>query len=210
MAAHAVSLFFRAERRSDSADLIARDPRSRGRSTSAGVFVDEAASLRHSAVWASLSAIAEAVQQLPLDEVRANADGTTVRRRPPAVFYQPTPDLPWETWIWQQAWALAASGRCYALVTSVDAGGWPRTLVPVGSSDVVWKMNRLTGAWDITVGGSAEQLWPLGRLWHCPLYVTDSAPWECRPLRTTPKASASGSRRSGSAHSSLVMAVTRP
>jgi len=175
-----VSLFFGPTRRDDASKLI-RD-RSTRRNTRAGVFVDDAAALRHSAVWASLSAIAEAVQQLPLDEVRVTGDGSSVRRRPPAVFYQPTADLPWETWIWQQAWSLAAHGRCYALVTSIDRDGWPRTLAPVASADVVWRKDRTTGEWTVHVGGSPESLWPLGRLWHCPLYVTDDAPWGLSPI----------------------------
>lgn len=176
-----MSVFFgRRERRDDASDLIARH--GRGRATSAGVFVDDAAALRHTAVWSSLSAIAEAVQQLPLDEVRLAPDGSKITRRPPAVFYQPTPDLPWETWIWQQTWTLAATGKAYALVTSVDGGGWPRTLVPIAPADVSWTFDTRANAWTVKLAGEPIKLWPLGPLWHCPLYPVHGAPEGLSPI----------------------------
>jgi HK97 family phage portal protein len=153
-----------------------------GGMTSTGSMVSHANAPRHSAVWACLSAIAEAVQQLPIEEVRANVDGTSARLRPPKVFYQPAPDIAWETWVWQQVWTLASRGKCYALVTSQDDRGVPKTLVPVSPDCVEWRFDRQANVWRVLLDRAETKLWPLGPLWHCPLYALPGQPEGLSPI----------------------------
>jgi HK97 family phage portal protein len=174
----------RAEKR--TGNLTATDYVINGRfgraGTNSGVTVNNETALRHSAVWACLSTIAEAIQQLPLEEHRVGPDGVTTKSAPPALFFQPTPDLAWETWIWQQTWTLALKGNCYAYVATVDARGWPASLIPVDPSCVRWSYNRKSRMWDVSVDGEPEQVWPSGRLWHCPLYTQPGSPVGMSPI----------------------------
>jgi HK97 family phage portal protein len=179
MEACPVSLLFREKR--DLAALEIAYART-GWLTKSGVPVTEETAERHSAVWACRAAIAEALQQLPVEEVR-NKAGQTVHQTPPAVFYDPAPGWTWEQWIWSQAWAMSGQGKCYAYVATVSASGWPTSLVPIDPCEVVWTWVRRDKRWKITVGGEEEVRWPLGRLWHCPLYVTAECPEGMSPIR---------------------------
>jgi HK97 family phage portal protein len=174
-----VSLFrLPGERRTSLLDLGAEDRR-RG-NTWAGQAVTPKRAERHSAVWSSLSAISEAVMTLPPEERLKQADGW-LRRDPPELFYQPTPDISWESWIWQQTWTLAGRGRCYALVTHTTPNGDPLTLVPVPDEAVTWSLDR-DGMWVTKVDGVVEKRWPLGRLWHVGLYVKPDLPQGMSPI----------------------------
>ena len=181
-----MSILFRGERRSinfpNAADLVrmGRD-RSGSGNTAAGVNVTPDSAQRHSAVWACQSAIAEAVQQLPLQEVRTSGD-ITRRLAPPPVFYEPAPGMSWETWIWQQTWTLAGRGRAYGYVTGITSTGVPTGIVPVDPDCVSWRWNRRTSSWDVLLEREPVQLWPLGPLWHCPLYATPSNPEGMSPI----------------------------
>lgn len=174
-----MSLLFREKRDLAALEILANQ---RGYRTSSGVPVTDETAERHSAVWACRAAIAEALQQLPVEEVRTK-QGQTVHGPPPAVFYDPAPGWTWEQWIWAQAWAMSGQGKCYAYVATVSASGWPTSLVPVDPCDVVWRWVRRNKTWEIKVCGEEELRWPLGRLWHCPLYVTTDCPEGMSPIR---------------------------
>jgi HK97 family phage portal protein len=131
-------------------------------------------------VWASLAAISEAVMGLPVEETIKQADGR-IRRDPPDVFYQPTPDLSWETWIWAQAWTLAASGRCYAYVLT-DSIGQPTSLTPIPDGSVEWRFNRSDNLWETYVERVKTERWPRGPLWHVPLYAKPEMPQGMSPI----------------------------
>ena len=152
-------------------------------STYSGQTVTADRAERHSAVWASLSAISETLIGLPLDEEVVQPDASFLRRDPPDVFYQPTPDLSWETWIWMQSWSLASHGRCNSLVTSIDKTGMPSTLVPVADSEVEWKWHKPTKMWVTKVSGEEMKRWPLGPLFHIGLYVKPGCPQGMSPIR---------------------------
>lgn len=174
-----MSILFKEKRDLAALEIIAARSMS---GTASGMPVTDATAERHSAVWACRAAIAEALQQLPVEEVRVTGD-KTVRRGPPQVFYDPAPGWTWEQWIWAQSWAMSGQGKCYAYVATVSAAGWPTSLIPVDPCDVVWTWQRRDQRWKITVYGEEEQRWPLGRLWHCPLYVTTDCPEGMSPIR---------------------------
>lgn len=154
---------------------------SRRRATSySGQLVTSDRSLRHSAVWGCLSVISEAFLSTPLAERREDSAGLVSFHTPPAVFYDPTPDLTWESWIWQQAWALAQHGRCYGWVATTDNRNYPTSLVPLDDRQVTWRHSDR--GWVTEVDGDEVQRWPLGRLWHCPLYVTPKYPMGLNPI----------------------------
>lgn len=174
-----MSLLFREKRDLAALEIIAaRD----GFRTYSGIAVTDESAARHSAVWACRAAISEALQQLPVEEVRT-VSGSTVRRDPPPLFYDPAPGWTWEQWIWAQGWNLSGHGKCYGYVATLNAAGWPTSLVPVDPCEVVWRWQRTSKTWKILVGGEVEKLWPLGRLWHCPLYVTTDCPDGMSPIR---------------------------
>lgn len=136
---------------------------------------------RHSAWWASLAAISETVMGLPLDEERL-VDGTWVRGQSPDLFYQPTPDMTWETWIWMQAWALASRGRCYAWVPDITSQGLPTALVPLDDTEVDWRYDKRTKRWLTKVANEDVERWPLGPLFHIGLYVKPKKPQGMSPV----------------------------
>lgn len=175
-----MSVLFRAERRDDAARLIT-DMGFRRSATRSGVRVNADDALRHSTVWACRAAIAEAIQQLPLEE-QTRRSGQMVRRDPPALFYAPAPGWTWEAWAWAMAWDLAGEGKCYAFIPGLDSRGMPSALVPVDSSDVRWEWVQREKRWSVIYAGSEVQLWPRGPLWHCPLYVTAAHPYGLSPV----------------------------
>jgi HK97 family phage portal protein len=157
----------------------------RGRSTHSGQIITSDKAHRHSAVWASLSAISEAIVGLPVEEVvRSRTDGkTNLSFRPaPNLFFEPAPGMTWQTWIWQQVWTLAGRGRCYAMLTNFDARGWPTEMVPVPDDAVEWTYVKRTNTWVVKLGGEEVKLWPRGPLWHCPLYVMPGKPQGMSPI----------------------------
>lgn len=174
-----MSLLFKEKRDLAALEIIAARE---GYRTSSGVPVTDETAERHTAVWACRAAIAEALQQLPVEEVRSKA-GQTIHGTPPPVFYDPAPGWTWEQWIWAQAWAMSGQGKCYAYIATVSASGWPTSLVPVDPCDVDWRWIRTEKRWKITVCGQEEKRWPAGRLWHCPLYVTTDCPEGMSPIR---------------------------
>lgn len=151
-----------------------------------GVHVSEETALRHSSVWACLSAIAEALTFMNLYEQATTGANVRTRRDLPSVFHQPTPELPWEWWIWQQAWSLGQHGRCYGWVSSLDRDGYPRSVEPLDDSQVRWRLDsRHRWVTEVRHGDrwKEEDRWPLGRLWHVPLYPTPAAPMGLSPIR---------------------------
>ena len=172
-----MSVLFR-ERRDDAASLIAGHRRSTW--TAAGVTVNDESAHRHSAVWACRAAIAEAVQQLPLEE-STRSSGGMVRRDPPAMFDEPQVGVPWASWVWAQAWTLAGQGKAYAWV-ELGRGGEPVGLSLVDPSSVRWQFARRSKSWLTFVDNEPVDRWPRGALWHCPLYVTAARPDGMSPV----------------------------
>ena len=151
------------------------------KATYSGQTVTPERAERHAAWWASLSAISETLMGLPLEEERRQ-NGTWVRGDAPDLFYQPTPEMTWETWIWMQSWALASHGRCYAWVPSIDSNGMPSALVPIDDTEVEWKYDKLTKTWVTKVGNEEVKRWPLGPLFHIGLYVKPKRPEGMSPI----------------------------
>jgi HK97 family phage portal protein len=176
-----MSILFGRERRSaelTAAELILRDRYG----TSSGVSATPEQAERHSAVWSCRAAVAEAVQQLPVEEVRTKA-GKTVRRVPESpLFYDPHPGWTWEAWIWAQVWALAGCGKAYGYVNETARNGMPTSILPVEPGCVSWRWNRATSRWDVRLENEKIDLWPLGPLWHVPLYTTAACPEGMSPI----------------------------
>lgn len=175
-----MSLLFR-ERRDDSARVISDLGLLRRQSTRSGQRVSSDDALRHSTVWACRAAVAEALQQLPVEE-QSRRGGQMVRRDAPPLFYSPAPGWTWEAWIWAQAWDMAAEGKCYAWVPGVDSRGMPTALVPVDGAEVRWEWVQRDKRWRVIYAEEEVQLWPRGQLWHCPLYVTARHPYGMSPI----------------------------
>jgi HK97 family phage portal protein len=137
--------------------------------------------MRHSAVWACLAAIAEALQQLPLQEVVLR-NGVMIRRDPPSWMFDPAPGVSWETWIWQQAWSLAECGNAYAWVTERDKAGYPTALIPLAAAEVEWKFDRAENRWYPWVDKKRSGLFPVGNLVHVSLYTRPGNPEGMSPI----------------------------
>jgi len=149
--------------------------------TSSGIPVTSERALRHSAVWGSLAAISEALVGLPLEEV-TKSGSSVIHKDPPDLFFQPAPHETWESWIWQQVWTLAGKGRCYAMLTDFDANGWPTEMVPIPDESVSWHFDRRHNRWVTKVENVEHKRWPLGPLWHCPLYPLPGRPQGMSPI----------------------------
>lgn len=168
------------ERRNSSAFDLGVTRRHGG--TASGVPVDADRAQRHSAVWSSLAAISEAHLALPLQEIVRQGDDV-VRRDPPEWMWEPSPGMSWETWIWQQSWALAQLGRCYAYVTTRDDLGFPTTLTPVADDRVEWKRAPGAPEWTVCLDREPVLLWPRGPLWHVGLYTRAGQPEGMSPIK---------------------------
>lgn len=175
-----MSVLFSRERRDDASRLIT-DASMRRMGTRSGQRVSPDDALRHSTVWACRAAVAEALQQLPVEE-QTRRNGQMVRRDPPGLFAAPAPGWTWEAWVWAQAWDLSAEGKCYAWIPDIDSRGMPTALVPVDVNEVTWQWVQGEKRWKVLYGREEVQLWPRGPLWHCPLYVTARHPYGLSPI----------------------------
>jgi HK97 family phage portal protein len=141
--------------------------------------VDSDSALRLSAVWACVRLLAGVGSTLPLDVYRRVGD----ENRPtsaPMLLKSPAPDVTLSTWLYQLWQSLLTSGNAYGLVTSYAANGYPSTVELIDPACVSWHQNG--DDWEVRVDGKPLTRWPVGPLWHVPLFTKAGCPWGMSPV----------------------------
>lgn len=155
------------------------------RSTPSGVAVSPDSAMRLGAWWASVELIAGVGSSLPLDEFRKvgkeqiEVDLSTVFDDP-----DPDPSITAVAWRAQVLRSAVARGNAYADLLGADMGS-PTGAVTIHPDTVRWEFEKgLNGSrvWQVYVGGVRRDRWPLGDLWHFPLFLQPGSPVGLSPV----------------------------
>ncbi|NBW09899.1 MAG: phage portal protein [Caulobacteraceae bacterium] len=155
----------------------------------AGPSVTNESAMRLSAVWACVRLIAGVGSTLPLDVYRTQGDAQTQLAKP-SLFVQPSPDMTLSTWLYQLWSSLLTAGNAYGLVTATGANGWPTTVELVNPAAVSW--SEQDGEWVTKVDNVTLARWPIGPLFHVPLFTMAGCPWGMSPVQSAKAAIAAG------------------
>jgi len=111
----------------------------------AGQYVTPDNALRMSSVWACRDLIARVISNMPVDQIRYNADGTRVRvENQRAIVRSPSALVAQDDWIYQAAQSMLGRGNAYGLITANGSDGWPTRLEWMPPSQVaVYRKNWL-------------------------------------------------------------------
>lgn len=138
---------------------------------SQGVFVDAESSMRHDAVWACRTRIAQDVSMMPVDVVRYSADGARIEVNPtPQIVAAPSVTVDAMDWRYQVIDSWLANGNAWGLVTQTTPDmRYPTRIELVPHSSV---RGQLEGKELVLyVDNVRHDLWPVGDLWHKPCYT---------------------------------------
>lgn len=134
-----------------------------------GVFVDSDSAMRHDAVWACVTKIAQDVSMMPVDVVRYQGD-TRVNIPPPPIITNPSTIASPLDWRYQIIVSWLRDGNAWGLVTKTTADmSYPTRIELIAHQKVhpqVTDRNVL-----FFIDGVQHDLWPLGDLWHVPAYT---------------------------------------
>jgi HK97 family phage portal protein len=132
--------------------------------------------LTHSVVWRCAMHNAATLSSFPV-HTYAGRDLIV----DPLIVEDPAPgDMEQDVWVFAAALSMFLRGGAYAFVGPdlMAAQGRPETAFLLHPDRVDWCEKD---GW--TVDGKPEQLFPLGRLWHVPLYVMPGSPKGLNPLQ---------------------------
>lgn len=150
--------------------------------TSAGVNVNDATALTHPAVWQCTDLLSSLVSTTPVDEYRKVAG---VRRE------QPTPKLlddpagdgtGLEVWLRQLMMSGLLRGNLYGNVLRLGSDGWPEQVETLHPDRVTWRRELNFGPVESHLDNKQVERWPLGPLWHVPIYVLPGSPIGLSPI----------------------------
>lgn len=150
------------------------------RSMSAGQSVTVDSSNRLSAVWRCRTLIAGTVATLPVAALRGDREMPSL----PPLLRSPSgdPSVDWSAWAYQVVDSLIGAGNAYGMVASADSyGRFPTQIETVHPDRVTWESRD--GRWVTRVDGQVEDRWPVGRLWHVPLWLQAGSPIGLNPVQ---------------------------
>lgn len=171
---------FRREARAVTAQNVLDAIRTQRMSGTAGPHVDAESAMRLSAVWACVRLLAGVGSTLPLDQYRKTPDGTRQPLPQSSLFVSPVPDMTLSTWLYQVWTSLLLNGNAYGLVTGLGANGYPSTVEVVDPACVEWR--SAPDGWHSVVDGRDLKRWPVGPLWHVPLFTVPGQPFGMSPI----------------------------
>jgi HK97 family phage portal protein len=174
-----MGLFRRSEPRAITASDVIAAVNERRFGVTAGPLVNSETALRLSAVWACIRLLAGVGSTLPLDVYRKVGDAKTPVSTP-SLFASPSPDVTLSTWLYQVWASLLTDGNAYGLVTSYGANGYPSTVEVLDPGIVSWVESD--GDWVPRIDGRSVQRWPVGPLWHVPLFTAPGRPYGMSPV----------------------------
>ena len=136
-----------------------------------GVFVDADTAMRHDAVWACRTRIAQDVSMMPVDVVAyRNGQRSEVTPVPqiiaaPSAFTRPI------DWRYQAVDSWLGFGNLWGLVTATTPDGMYPTRIELQPATTV-RVQQTGQTVHCFVNNVEHDLWPVGDLWHVPAYTT--------------------------------------
>lgn len=152
----------------------------------AGIAVNPDTAMRHAAWWACMELVAGVGSSLPLDEFR-KVGSEQIEMPLSALFADPDPDpsitaVAWRAQILRSA---VSRGNAYAELIG-PAGGTPTGAVTINPDAVEWRLEKLPSggySWQVYVDKVRRNRWPLGDLWHFPLFLQPGSPVGLSPVQ---------------------------
>ena len=154
--------------------------------TPSGVTVDPNTAMRNSAWWACMELVAGVGSSLPLDEFRKIGQ-EQVEVPLSAIFADPDPDASVSAVAFraQVLRSAVARGNAYADLLGAE-NGTPTGAVTIHPDCVRWELEKQRGGgyrWEVYVDGVRRDRWPLGDLWHFPLFLQPGSPVGLSPVK---------------------------
>lgn len=179
-----MSLFRRAERRDASVQqLVEAQGHGRYRWTTSGEPVNDEKALQLSAVWGCVDLLSSLVSTLPIDEYR-KVQGVRVAQPNPVLLEDPAGDgTGFEVWLRQLMTSCLLRGNGYGYIHQLGADGWPTQIESLHPDRITWRRNLNFGPVDSYLDNKRVDRWPLGPLWHLPVYVTPGSPIGMSPIQ---------------------------
>jgi HK97 family phage portal protein len=175
---------FRRERR-DATVQQEVDFRGLGRSrlTTSGQVVNDDRALQLSAVWGCVDLLSTLVSTLPIAEYR-KIDGVRKVQTTPALLEDPAGDgTGFEVWLRQLITSCLLRGNAYGLIERIGPDGWPVQISSLHPDRITWRRERNLGPVTSFLDNEPILRWPLGPLWHLPVYVTPGSPIGMSPIQ---------------------------
>jgi HK97 family phage portal protein len=150
-----------------------------------GVTVDESTAQGLAAWWAAVELVAGVGSSLPLDEERVvGEDRIPVPLS--TIFADPDPDpsVTSKALRHQILTSAVSRGNAYAELLGTDGSRTPTGMRTIHPDHVQWRYEVVDGIrdWRCYVDGVERPRWPLGNLWHFPLFVQAGCPVGMSPL----------------------------
>lgn len=179
-----MSLFRRAERRDSSVQQLAEmQGWGRHRMTTSGQFVNDERALQLSAVWGCVDLIASLVSTLPIDEYRKVKGVGSVQATPPLLDDPAGDGTGFEVWLRQLITSCMLRGNGYGYIHRIGTDGWPVQIESLHPDRITWRRELNFGPVDSYLDNHKVDRWPLGPLWHLPIYVTPGSPIGMSPIQ---------------------------
>lgn len=154
----------------------------RGGSGGQDVTLDRA--LRLSAVWSCHRILAGIGSTLPLDQLRTT-NGQTLPMQRAAFWDEPAQGQSLPDWLHRLWMSLLGSGNAYGIVTGAgpaDLFRVPGAVELIDSGAARWKLNKASNRWELFIDGKQRNLWPVGDVWHLPLFTVPGRPDGLNPI----------------------------
>jgi HK97 family phage portal protein len=148
-------------------------------SRSVASSVDDTTAMQHSAVRACVRLIAGVGSTLPLDQFRT-VGGEQSPMELAQVLADPSTEASPSVWRYQVWSSLLLAGNAYGLITEFTASGFPRRIEILSPNDVTWHDDN--GRWVTKVRNQPVDRWPVGRLWHAPMFASPGQPFGLSPI----------------------------
>lgn len=175
---------FRAERRDTSVEqLAAAKGFGRYQITTSGQPVNDEKALQLSAVWGCVDLLSSLVSCLPIDEYR-KIKGVRVAQPNPILLEDPAGDgTGFEVWLRQLMTSCLLRGNGYGYIHQLGSDGWPTQIESLHPDRVTWRRELNFGPVDSFLDNRRVDRWPLGPLWHLPVYVMPGSPIGMSPIQ---------------------------
>lgn len=179
-----MSLFRRMERRDASVqELVEARGFGRYQLTTSGQPVNDERALQLSAVWGCVDLLATLVSTLPIDEYR-KVQQVRVALPNPMLLEDPAGDgTGFEVWSRQLMTSCLLRGNGYGLILQVGTDGWPTQIESLHPDRITWRRELNFGPVESFLDNKPVGRWPLGPLWHLPVYVMPGSPIGMSPIQ---------------------------
>jgi HK97 family phage portal protein len=163
--------------------LAAAQGYGRRQMTTSGELVNDEKALTLSAVWGCVDLLSSLVSTLPIHEYR-KVNGVSIAQPTPVLLEDPAGDgTGFEVWSRQLMTSCLLRGNGYGYIHQLGPDGWPTQIESLHPDRITWRRERNFGPVESFLDNQKIERWPLGPLWHLPVYVTPGSPIGMSPIQ---------------------------